>query len=203
MLAQMSFFPQGLLALILIFICGFLMLVILLQRGRGGGLTGAFGGAGGMSAFGAKTGDVFTWVTVVVATIFVLLSIVANFAFDESGTPTPAGVAEVKPTDVPTDGETPPISIKTTKVDVGTVPVPAVPPQGDGQSVTITGVDGQPKETPPASAEPAPKTEPAKSDSEGTKPDAPGSAEPSSPSPSGTSDQPKEKSPGSLEGETP
>ena len=38
----------------------FLMLVILVQRGRGGGLTGALGGMGGQSAFGTKAGDLFT-----------------------------------------------------------------------------------------------------------------------------------------------
>ena len=32
----------------------FLIVVILLQRGRGGGLAGAFGGMGGQSAFGTK-----------------------------------------------------------------------------------------------------------------------------------------------------
>jgi preprotein translocase subunit SecG len=52
----------------------FLMLVILVQRGRGGGLTGALGGMGGQSAFGTKAGDLFTRVTIVVAAIWVLLS---------------------------------------------------------------------------------------------------------------------------------
>ncbi|WP_419193657.1 preprotein translocase subunit SecG [Kolteria novifilia] len=41
----------------------FLILVILVQRGRGGGLAGALGGMGGSSAFGTKSGDVFTWIT--------------------------------------------------------------------------------------------------------------------------------------------
>ena len=66
MLANMSW-GQWFTAMLVIVICAFLILVILLQRGRGGGLAGAFGGAGGSSAFGAKTGDVFTWITVVVA----------------------------------------------------------------------------------------------------------------------------------------
>lgn len=41
----------------------FIVLIILLQRGRGGGLAGALGGAGGSSAFGTKAGDVFTRIT--------------------------------------------------------------------------------------------------------------------------------------------
>jgi preprotein translocase subunit SecG len=52
----------------------FLILVILVQRGRGGGLTGALGGMGGQSAFGTKAGDLFTRITIVIAAIWVLLS---------------------------------------------------------------------------------------------------------------------------------
>jgi preprotein translocase subunit SecG len=55
----------------------FMILVILVQRGRGGGLTGALGGMGGQSAFGTKAGDLFTRVTIVVAAIWVLLSMAA------------------------------------------------------------------------------------------------------------------------------
>ncbi|MFM9196710.1 MAG: preprotein translocase subunit SecG, partial [Planctomycetia bacterium] len=35
----------------------FLILLVLVQRGRGGGLAGALGGMGGQSAFGTKAGD--------------------------------------------------------------------------------------------------------------------------------------------------
>jgi preprotein translocase subunit SecG len=55
----------------------FMVLVILVQRGRGGGLTGALGGMGGQSAFGTKAGDLFTRVTIVVAAIWVILSMAA------------------------------------------------------------------------------------------------------------------------------
>ena len=44
-------------------------------------------GGGGSGAFGAKTGDVFTWITCVVAGIFVILAVTANYAFDESEAP--------------------------------------------------------------------------------------------------------------------
>ncbi|MFQ5463280.1 MAG: preprotein translocase subunit SecG [Phycisphaerae bacterium] len=84
---------QTLLAWLTILVCGLLMLVIMLQRGRGGGLAGAFGGGGGSSAFGAKTGDVFTWITVVVAIVFLLLAVLSNYAFDRSAlAETPASV---------------------------------------------------------------------------------------------------------------
>ncbi len=59
---------------LLLFLGMFLMIVVLLQRGRGGGLAGAFGGAGGQSAFGTKAGDVFTKITVVIAVAWVLVA---------------------------------------------------------------------------------------------------------------------------------
>ena len=65
----------------LLLIVGFLLIfIVLLQRGRGGGLAGAFGGAGGHSAFGTKAGDVFTKITVVMAVIWVALAGITGFA---------------------------------------------------------------------------------------------------------------------------
>ena len=55
----------------------FLIALVLIQRGRGGGLAGALGGMGGQSAFGTKAGDVFTRITVVVAACWILLCILA------------------------------------------------------------------------------------------------------------------------------
>ena len=52
----------------------FLIFLILLQRGRGGGLAGAFGGMGGQSAFGTKAGDIFTRITIIAAVIWVALA---------------------------------------------------------------------------------------------------------------------------------
>jgi preprotein translocase subunit SecG len=58
---------------LLILISLFMMLLVLIQRGKGGGLAGAFGGAGGSSAFGSRAGDTFTRVTIIVAAIWILL----------------------------------------------------------------------------------------------------------------------------------
>lgn len=57
-----------------ILICVLMMLVILIQKPKGGGLSGAFGGAGGSAsaAFGAKTGDVLTVITVGLFVAFLL-----------------------------------------------------------------------------------------------------------------------------------
>ena len=53
-----------------------LMLIVLIQRGKGGGLAGAFGGAGGSSAFGSRAGDAFTRITLIIAGVWVLLIMV-------------------------------------------------------------------------------------------------------------------------------
>ena len=66
-----------LLGLFLILSSLFLILLVLIQRGRGGGLAGAFGGAGGQSAFGTKAGDVFTKITIGVAAFWIILCILA------------------------------------------------------------------------------------------------------------------------------
>lgn len=62
----------------------FMILLILIQRGKGGGLAGAFGGMGGQSAFGTKAGDAFTKITVVVAVFWFLLCISAILALKSS-----------------------------------------------------------------------------------------------------------------------
>jgi len=54
----------------------FLIVLVLIQRGRGGGLAGALGGMGGQSAFGAKAGDTFTRVTVIVAGVWIALCLI-------------------------------------------------------------------------------------------------------------------------------
>ena len=60
-----------LLNVLIIFVSLLLMLTILIQKGKGGGLIGAFGGAGGSSAFGSKAGDAFTRITLIMAAVWV------------------------------------------------------------------------------------------------------------------------------------
>jgi preprotein translocase subunit SecG len=74
---MLSFFFYLTMVLFLV-VCVFLVLLVLIQKGRGGGLASAFGGAGGNTAFGSKTGDVLTWATSVVFGIFLVLAIAMN-----------------------------------------------------------------------------------------------------------------------------
>jgi preprotein translocase subunit SecG len=50
-----------------------LMLIVLIQRGKGGGLAGAFGGAGGSSPFGSRAADQFVRITLWLAGVWVLV----------------------------------------------------------------------------------------------------------------------------------
>jgi len=52
-----------------------LILVILIQKGRGGGLSGAFGGGMASGILGTKTGDFLTWVTVGLVGALLLLTV--------------------------------------------------------------------------------------------------------------------------------
>ena len=53
-----------------------LVFLVLIQKGRGGGLSSAFGGVGS-SLLGTKTGDFLTWVTISLVAVWLLLSVVA------------------------------------------------------------------------------------------------------------------------------
>jgi preprotein translocase subunit SecG len=65
----------------LVLVLGFILIVlVLIQRGKGGGLAGAFGGAGGSSAFGTRAGDLFTRITIGVATVWILLTMLQVMA---------------------------------------------------------------------------------------------------------------------------
>ena len=68
---MLEFFVKFLLAASAIIV----IILVMLQRGKGGGLAGALGGMGGQSAFGTKAGDLFTKITVGVASFWILISI--------------------------------------------------------------------------------------------------------------------------------
>jgi preprotein translocase subunit SecG len=58
-----------------VLICMFLILVVLLQQGKGGGMGSAFGGGGSQTVFGgAGAGNFLTRLTAICATLFMVLS---------------------------------------------------------------------------------------------------------------------------------
>ena len=59
-----------------IFVCCFLMLVVLLQQGKGGGMGAAFGGGATAQVFGGRgAGNILTRATAICAGIFMLTSV--------------------------------------------------------------------------------------------------------------------------------
>jgi preprotein translocase subunit SecG len=105
-----------------------LIAVVLIQKGRGGGLASAFGGGSGTAtAFGSKTGDVLTWATSVIFGVFLLLAIVLNLIANHANaksTP-PSAAASSTSTESPTPGKgtnaLPPVTGEST-------PAPLLPP---------------------------------------------------------------------------
>ena len=94
MLAKMSFI-MNVVMIAWIAVCVILALIILIQKGKGGGLSGAFGGAGsGAGLLGTKTGDFLTWVTISLVGLFFLLAIIMGiFLTSENAPPAPAVIA--------------------------------------------------------------------------------------------------------------
>jgi preprotein translocase subunit SecG len=144
-------------ALLMSLLAIFLILLVLVQRGRGGGLAGALGGMGGSSAFGAKAGDVFTRITIVTASIWIVISIIVYFWADHrgdafssaAGPSTPASDAmDVIPQAPRTNDTGPPAA--TAPPTNGAAPATSAPPAEGAAPPASEGA------APPASTENAP-----------------------------------------------
>jgi preprotein translocase subunit SecG len=62
---------------VLFVLCALAMiLIILIQKGRGGGLSSAFGGGMAGGLLGSKTGDFLTWVTIIMVGVFLFLAVI-------------------------------------------------------------------------------------------------------------------------------
>ncbi|MHC4158545.1 MAG: preprotein translocase subunit SecG [Planctomycetota bacterium] len=61
---------------VIFIICGLaLILIILIQKGKGGGLGSALGGGLASGILGSKTGDFLTWLTIGLVSVFLLLAV--------------------------------------------------------------------------------------------------------------------------------
>ncbi len=79
-------FLADLLNVVLLFTSIILILLVLIQRGKGGGLIGALGGTGGSSPFGSRAGDQFTRWTIYLACIWLFLTMVQVRAVQSAAT---------------------------------------------------------------------------------------------------------------------
>lgn len=154
------------LGFMLVFTSLFLIALVLIQRGRGGGLAGAFGGMGGQSAFGTKAGDVFTKITVVVAACWILLCILAINVLgrrDSLFSPALGGMAgqNVAPQTAPAAGAPPaPATGGTAAIPAAAATeTPSGPPAGSSAPATsaapATDAAAPASQTPPAPENPA------------------------------------------------
>ncbi len=116
-------FGVTMISILIIGISVLLIGLVLLQKNRGSGLSGAFGGVGGHSAFGTKTGDFLTWFTVGLATLFLVLCIAGNFMFE------PEKPKVVNPVST-LSGTTPPAAGATAPAAGATAPAAATPAAG-------------------------------------------------------------------------
>jgi preprotein translocase subunit SecG len=80
-----------------------LILVILIQKGRGGGLSAAFGGGMASGLLGSKTGDFLTWVTIILVAIFLTFAVLLAKYYKP--TITEYGSAESISQQMPVDAE--------------------------------------------------------------------------------------------------
>ncbi len=67
-------FLAGLLNWFVLVVGILLIILVLIQRGKGGGLIGALGGSGGSSPFGSRAGDQFTRLTIYMAMLWLFLT---------------------------------------------------------------------------------------------------------------------------------
>lgn len=85
-----------------LFISLMMILIVLIQKPQGGGLSGAFGsssdGGAGQTAFGAKTGDVLTTMTISIFVLFLISAAGLNYVVRPS-----AAAADQEPTASSTD----------------------------------------------------------------------------------------------------
>ena len=69
-------FVMSVIAALFVICCVVLILIILIQKGKGGGLSGTFGGGMASGILGSKTGDFLTWFTIALVGVFLMLAVV-------------------------------------------------------------------------------------------------------------------------------
>ena len=107
-----------------------MILVILMQRPKGGGLSAAFGGSSAGSAdslLGGRVGDTLTWVTVIAFVLYLGLAISLNMSAGP-GAADVAGPAEA-------------VEASDTNTPVEALPAAPIAPEESGTTTSDTNVD--------------------------------------------------------------
>ncbi len=120
-----------------------LVLIILIQKGRGGGLSSAFGGGGGGGLLGSKTGDFLTWVTIGFVGAFLLLAVImAKYykpSVEDISTPGIAPPPQSQPATTPQPGTGTDRPARTPEVPVTPIPESSEDTADEPNSATTTG----------------------------------------------------------------
>lgn len=102
---------QPVLMIVFVIVSVLMILIVLIQRPQGGGLSGAFGASSegaGQTAFGAKTGDALTLATVTIFVLFLLFAIGLNFSLRPTAAPEGTTIGSTDPAgESDEDGATP------------------------------------------------------------------------------------------------
>lgn len=153
MLAEIHPFVVGLLVALFVIVSVMMMLIVLIQRPQGGGLSEAFGSASGSghTAFGAKTGDALTYATITIFVIFIGFAVGLNYIVKPPAAVVPAATTA----SAPANGTVP----VTTPDGTAPASAPASTPPA-GESSTPAPATTEPASTTTAPAEPAPATTP-------------------------------------------
>ena len=114
-----------LLDIVHISVCAFLMLVVLLQQGKGGGMGAAFGGGATAQVFGGRgAGNILTRATAVCAGIFMLTSVSLAYVSSSGDRELKARIVEEQRKGKGNEGT----RIKPVKSTPSAAPAPAAPP---------------------------------------------------------------------------
>lgn len=88
----------GIFVALYVLVCVFLLIVVLLQQGKGGDIAAAFGGSSSQTAFGARAGaTVLTRATTVAGALFMIGSIVLGVLARTGGSSVMSGVSGPAP----------------------------------------------------------------------------------------------------------
>jgi len=170
-------------------LCLVLILIVLLQAGKGGGLAAAFGGGSSETIFGVRRGNILTRITAIGVGMFMITSLLLTIILpkqvsliQKKGTISEDQMRDVKipqvpglPANIPQAGQESPVAPQTPKVEGQTPPTPSAP-QTQEQPLTSPEI---PVTQPPQKVPAKPKLEeqPAKNKPEESIPLPPASPE--------------------------